>query len=466
MLVYLFLAASVCLQLSAAILAFRLIKITGRRLAWILISVGLFLMAARRILPLAYSFMGSHAQLDPVYEGIGLALSACMLAGVTLIKPIFERIFESEEELEESEKRFRSYFELPIVGVAILSPDYRWATANDRVCEILGRTRQELLGRPVEESSAQEDLAREEELRRAVVEGKADGFSLDKRFAKPSAPEPIWTNQAVRCVRDAEGEIDYYVTIIQDISERKAFEAGLRGSMKEKEILLRELYHRTKNNMQVICSLLNLECASCGDPRLVEEFRVIENRIRSMSLVHEKLYQSRNLASINLGDYIRDLAALLQASYSPGAERIGIATELESVQASIDAAVPCGLIVNELVANCLRHAFPSGGPGMISIRLSRREGGLVELRVEDDGVGLPRDFEAAGSKGIGVKTARALAEQLGGELDIGPRQGGGTRCLLSFAAPKAAEDPVGAAAGRSDERKLDGNLYTEYSIQR
>jgi PAS domain S-box-containing protein len=432
MLVYLVLAGSVGLQVAAAVLAFRLIRVTGRHLAWILISIALLLMALRRVIPFLNAIAGRSVELDPGYEGIGLVLSACMLVGVTLIKPIFERIFESELELEKSERRFRSYFELPIVGIAILSSDYRWVTANDRICELLGLAREELLGRSAEDLINPEDLERERKLRRSVEEGRAEGYSLDRRFAGGASRAPTWASQAVRCVRKEDGSVDYYVTIIQDISARKAYEEGLRGSMREKEVLLRELYHRTKNNMQVICSLLNLESSSSGDPKLIEEFHVMENRIRSMSLVHEKLYQSRDLSNIDLADYIRDLCALLVESYAAEGRRPSLTTELAGLRVTIDTAIPCGLIVNELVANCLKHAFPGKREGRIYVSLALGEKGRAELGVRDDGAGISTEFEETESRGIGLRTARALASQLRGELTVRAAAGGGTSCSLSF----------------------------------
>jgi PAS domain S-box len=445
MLVYFFLAASVSLQLAAAVLAFRLIHVTGRQLAWILVSVALFLMAIRRFLPLFYTVIGQPVWLDPIYEGIGLLLSACMLGGVMLIRPIFERIFESERELEESERRFRSYFELPIVGTAIISPDGRWATANDRVCEILGVSRRELIGAGADERSWPEDRDRESELRRRVIEGAADGYSLDKRFAQAPGGRPVWVNQAIRCVRDGSGRIDYFVTVIQDIAERKAYEEELRGSMREKEVLLRELYHRTKNNMQVICSLLNLESSSSGDPRLVAEFRDIENRIRSMSLVHEKLYQSRDLSSIELAEYLEDLASLIVDSYSPDGRRIALRTSLGRLRVPIDTAIPCGLIVNELVTNSMKYAFPAGSSGTVFLGLEPSGDGLARLLVTDDGIGaeLGEDGLCSGAKGIGLKTVHALAAQLGGEARR--ERGQGMRWTIRFPTPKAEHQALASA---------------------
>jgi PAS domain S-box-containing protein len=356
----LFLAGAIVLQVAAAVLAFRLIRTTGRLSAWILISIALVLMAVRRIIPLARALLDIGATtVDPLNEFLGFLLSGFMVAGIAMIGPIFRRIFESEKALGESERRFRSYFELPLIGVAIASADKRLMTVNDRLCEILGFSGPELASMTIGDLTCPEDAERELALEGRVAAGAAEGYSLDKRFLRKDGTS-VWTSQAVRCVRDAGGATAYLVVIVQDIAEQKKAEDGLRHSLSDKEALLRELYHRTKNNMQMICSLLHLESAHSGDPRVIEEFQVIENKIFSMSLVHEKLYLSRDLSNISLSEYIEDLAGILMQSYAASPDRIGLEIDLASVRVPIDTAIPFGLILNELVTNALKHAFPNG----------------------------------------------------------------------------------------------------------
>jgi PAS domain S-box-containing protein len=184
---------------------FRLIKTTGHKLAWILISIALVFMAFRRLLPLYYSLSGSLAFVDTLNEGIGMVLSGLMLAGVTLIGPVFKKIFKSEDELAASERRFRSYFELSIVGIAVLSTDFRWVILNDRACDILGYTREELVGHQALEFSPPEDVEFEASLWAATLREGQNAYLIDKRFIRQGQPNPIWVNQAVRCVHDPEG---------------------------------------------------------------------------------------------------------------------------------------------------------------------------------------------------------------------------------------------------------------------
>jgi PAS domain S-box-containing protein len=426
-----FLAGAIILQISAAFLAVKLIRITGRLAAWVLISIALVLMALRRIIPLAHALLGTGPQPDPLNEFIGLLLSGFMVVGIAMIGPIFKKIFRSERELKESERRFRSYFELPLVGVAIVSADKRWLTVNDRLCEMLGYSRQELTATSLAALSCPEDSEREFSLDGSVAERRAEGYALDKRFIRKDGAQ-LWTSQAMRCVRDQEGAPSYFVVIIQDITERKRAEDGLRKSIMEKDALIRELYHRTKNNMQMICSILNLESAQFVDPKVVEEFHLIGNKIISMSLVHEMLYISHDLSSIDLVDYIADLCRLLAQSYQESTGRVAFDMGLESVRVPIDNAIPIGLILNELITNSLKYAFPGERKGRIKVRIAKSGENCVELVVADDGVGPPEGFDLKERAGMGLTSVMALTDQIGGKLSFIAGPGMGMEYRISF----------------------------------
>jgi two-component sensor histidine kinase/HAMP domain-containing protein len=170
-------------------------------------------------------------------------------------------------------------------------------------------------------------------------------------------------------------------------------EAQIRKSLSEKETLLRELHHRTKNNMGVIIALLELQALDIDDARLNDAIAETTGRIRSMALVHQKLYEARDLSHINLREYIEELALLLTASYLVPPARLSTIHELEDISVLIDTAIPCGLILNELISNALKYAFPGGRKGEIRLELRKLEGGEIRLRVSDDGVGLPEGFD-------------------------------------------------------------------------
>lgn len=203
----------------------------------------------------------------------------------------------------------------------------------------------------------------------------------------------------------------------------------IEASLREKETLLRELYHRTKNNMQVISSLIGLQTVSITDERVMGLLRDIQNRIRAMSLIHEQLYKSRDLASLDIKDYIEVLANVLLLSYQKQAGKVGLAIDIDSIPLSIDLVMPCGLILNELISNSLKYAFPGDRNGKISISLHRAGSG-VEFVYSDDGIGLKEaDIKAVDT--LGLRLVKNLAtKQLGGKVEV--RTGNGTEFHIAF----------------------------------
>jgi len=194
-------------------------------------------------------------------------------------------------------------------------------------------------------------------------------------------------------------------------------EEMVKTALGEKEVLLKELYHRTKNNMNVISSLMNIQARSIEDGKLLEAFKETQSRIKAMSLVHEKLYASRDLSHLDMKGYIEDLAHGIFAACKEDSKRVSLSLRLESVPLPIDMAVPVGLILNELISNSLKHAFPEGREGEIRISL-RSSGGRVRLEYADNGMGLDGDFEALRKKSLGLKLVSTLVKQLAGEMRV------------------------------------------------
>jgi two-component sensor histidine kinase len=205
-------------------------------------------------------------------------------------------------------------------------------------------------------------------------------------------------------------------------------EETIKASLNEKETLIAELYHRTKNNMQIISSILSLHSSSITDESSRSVFKEIEDKIRSMSLVHQKLYQSKNLSSIGMAEYIDDLTGLLLKSYKVSPDRITIATELEDVSFSIDSAIPCGLVINEIITNTLKYAFPGDRRGKITISLRGTGEDSVELCIADDGVGFAPGFDPELNGKMGMKTIFTIVRhQLQGEIRVLPGPGAAFR---------------------------------------
>ena len=221
-----------------------------------------------------------------------------------------------------------------------------------------------------------------------------------------------WSEEDTRLLRVASEMIARYL-------DRKKAEDQLRVSFKEKEILLRELYHRTKNNMQIISSLLNLQSMALDDKQMLHVIQEIQNRIKSLSLVHEKLFEAKDLSNISLKDYIQDLAQVLLASYQGSNKRISITVNVENVFMSLGSITNCGLIINELVSNSLKYAFPDEVTGNIHIVLRSTDKGEIELCIRDNGIGLPEGFDFENPKTLGLKLVRGIAEdQLRGKIEL------------------------------------------------
>ncbi len=198
------------------------------------------------------------------------------------------------------------------------------------------------------------------------------------------------------------------------VEEKRQTEAALQ----EKELLLKEIHHRVKNNLQVISSLLSLQAGYIEDPRSRQLFSDSQHRVKSMALIHEKLYQSKNLAGIDLAEYIRCLADDLIRSYGVDSERIALEINAEEVFLKVDAAIPCGLLLHELLSNCLKHAFPGGRPGAIRIDLWSNPEGHLCLLVRDNGVGLPEELDFLNTDSLGLQLVKMLAEQLDGTIEL------------------------------------------------
>ncbi len=204
----------------------------------------------------------------------------------------------------------------------------------------------------------------------------------------------------------------------------RAAEAKVRGFLSEKETLIREIYHRSKNNMQVVSSLLVLSSDRTKDAPTRAVFRDVIDKIGAMSLVHQKLYESNDLSNIDMSEYVRDLAALLVSSYGVPPGKVAIEVDIEDVSLPIDTAIPCGLVLAEIVSNSLKYAFPEERAGRIRISMSHAEGDAMELRISDDGVGLPAGFALASDKKMGMETAFTIVtHQMRGEIEFSSQAG-------------------------------------------
>ncbi|WP_413200117.1 histidine kinase dimerization/phosphoacceptor domain -containing protein [Nostoc piscinale] len=203
-----------------------------------------------------------------------------------------------------------------------------------------------------------------------------------------------------------------------ELAERQKAESELRSALAEKEILLKEVHHRVKNNLQIVSSLLELQSQTLIDPEVIRVFQDSQNRIDSISLIHKNLYTSPNIGQLDVVDYIQSLATSILISYQNGLERIELKTDIAPISINIDQAIACGLILNELISNSLKHAFPKDQKGMVTITLEKIDH-HIKMSIQDNGVGIPNDLDWRNSNSLGLSLVYDLVtEQLEGSITL------------------------------------------------
>ena len=257
--------------------------------------------------------------------------------------------------------------------------------------------------------------------------GMADKLlDRDRRIVAESA-ERSRAEEALRASRDELEqrvvERTHELQVINDqlhteLGLREQAEQQIRTALQEKEVLLKEIHHRVKNNMQVMSSLLRLQSNYTNEAQTIEVLRESEHRVRSMALVHERLYQSSDLSGIPISDYVHDLVRHLAESYRSNNHRIVLDIQVDDFTLDLDTAIPCGLILNELVSNAFKHAFPDGRNGEIHIELRGHNNKLATLLVRDDGVGIPEDVDTHQVKTLGLQLVTSLSKQVGGSVEF------------------------------------------------
>jgi len=328
---------------------------------------------------------------------------------------------QAEQKLKTSEKQFRQISENTpaIVYQFKMSHDksFSFPYVSEKILGLMGVSAQEVM----RDASNLINLVHPEDLEMFVENVMISASNLTPYhdiFRCVKGETTVWVECRTTPTPMADGSI-LWDGFFLDISERKQAEEQIKSSLKEKEVLLSEIHHRVKNNMQIISSLLKLQSAKIEDKKYVDMFKDSENRIKAMSLIHETLYQSKDFANIDFNGYVKTIANALIRSYAVNADRIKLHTEIENIPVELDHAIPCGLIINELISNALKYAFPKDEGGTIKITFRSTNDDVVELTVSDDGIGIPEEIDIGKTESLGLQLVRILAEdQLEGTLEL------------------------------------------------
>jgi len=348
-----------------------------------------------------------------------------------------DQLVRIQEELETSRAKYFELFNLAPVGYLSLSETGIVLEANLTAVNLLGVERSMLLNKPMTNFITREDQDIYYLHSKKLFETNAQQVCELRMTGRDGVP--FWVRLDGVAAQSNNGT-PVYRTTLSDITDLKQAEEKLKYLLKDKEVLIREVHHRVKNNFAVVSSLLGLQSYNIRDKDVKEMFMQSRDRIRSMALLHERFYQSQDLTHINFSEYIRTLADDLFKAYKIDLERISIVAEVEDIVLNVDKVIPCGLIINELISNALKYGFPKirTDKGQIKVALRKINGNEIELAVMDNGVGLPEDFDIEKNQSLGLKLVTMLAEgQLGGKLKVNGKCG--AKFQIQFALQELVE---------------------------
>ena len=318
----------------------------------------------------------------------------------------------AESELSESRQLLANAIDHAPIGMVLVQPNGAFYRVNQAYCTITGYSEKELMAKDFQDITHPDDHDIGPDVIKKLLDGKIDKAQLEKRYIRKDG-RIIDVVMNTTLLKSEDGSPLYFFTQAQDITKRKALAQNLEDSLRDKETLLKEIHHRVKNNMQMIQSILNLQIEKTELAENKEPLLESINRIRVMSLVHENLYRSSNLADINLKEYFSDFLGQLSNAFNLVEKKIELQQDIAHLPLSIDTIITCGLIVNELVTNAIKYGFEQRVEGTISVDL-KEVGNNIELKVSDDGGGFKEEIDVNNSDTLGLRIVQILAE---GQLD-------------------------------------------------
>jgi len=403
---------------------------------------------------------GGNEIPGPVFFILRTGGYAFVAVGLFAILNDIIRRQEAEREVRESRKRLSATFDQAAVGIAEILPGGRIAQVNRRFCDILGYSDADLRNVALQILIASDDRRDTCHALSGVMRGDIPGYAGEVRCIRKDGSS-VWGGIFISLVRGTAETPCYCILVIEDISARKAAEAELarltgrleervlertaalarsnealiaevcqrtiaeerlRLSLHEKEVLLKEIHHRVKNNLQVIVSLLYLQSSRTRDPACGAALMDSQTRIKSMALIHENLYQSGDLMSIDFDRYLRNLAGNLMVAYGVDRSGVLVVTDACDLVVNVTTAIPLGLIANELISNALKYAFTGRDGGEISLT-GKQEPSRITLVIQDNGRGIPEDFDWEHADSLGFNLVQMLVRQLKGTITLARTSG-------------------------------------------
>lgn len=348
------------------------------------------------------------------------------LISVKELKKAQKRLRESKKLVEKSEEEL-SFVSSNIMDlITVTDENLVYTYVSNYSKKLLGYKEEQVLGNTLSNFIYPEDTELVKQNMEESIENHSDK-RIQYRCVRSNA-DPVWVETIKKPIFNQENEFKGFISSTRDISVQKKDEKIIHDSLREKETLLKEIHHRVKNNLQIVSSLLNLQSHQTNEKEVLDVLADSKNRIKTMALVHEELYRSPNLTNIKFGKYLERLVSNLFYSY--GARReIKTKFDMEDINIGIDTAIPCGLIVNELVSNSLKYAFPENMDGKIEVSL-RSNNGMYTITVADNGIGLPEDIQPENVKTLGLQLVINLVNQIDGTFEF--KRDNGTKFRVMF----------------------------------
>lgn len=345
-----------------------------------------------------------------------------------------EKRKKADAAMRESEQRFRSLFETMKDGITVAGTDGRIVMMNPSMRAMLGFSEEEVRGMTMAAIHPEDALPQ--------VRREFEAHARRERYS--SADIPVKRKDGTVFYADVATAwltidgVPHMGGIFHDVMERRKHIQQLTDALQQKEVLLREVYHRVKNNLQVVASMLYLQSGKIGDPEMLRIFLESRDRVMAISLVHDQLYRNDDLSKVDFSEYLHRLVSSLSQTYKTAGRSIEIRVDAKEIPyLTLDQTVPCGLIVNELISNAMKHAFPGNRPGRITVGAQLSDPGVLELFVADDGIGIADGLSGSDTGTLGMQLVRSLAQQIDGTIGMNNERG--ARISVRFPAMAAEQ---------------------------